>query len=167
MFFDTSTPLTVANGGTRPDLRTGAGKSLFYSFIHTFFAKVPQQFWAMIDGRPIVVLYSAAPPFLNGYDQSTINYITQQFQQDFRTTPYIIRHSTWFGLTTDAAWASSTHNATFIGDVAAVSPGEDNCSAIAVEKKIVTDKSASRNGESTCQKAAVLFHSLTMLRWLA
>ncbi len=140
MFFDTSTPLTVANGGTGPDLTTAAGKSLFYSFIHTFFANVPRQFWAMIDGRPIVVLYSAASPFLSGYDQSTIDYIAQQFQQDFGTAPYLIRHSTWFGVTTDAAWAGATYHATFMGDVAGVSPGEDNYSAIAMEKKIVRDR---------------------------
>lgn len=140
MFIDTSTSLTVANGGTPPDLTTVAGKSLFYSFIHTFFANVPQQFWATIDGRPIVVLYSAASPFLSGYDQSTIDYVAQQFRQDFGATPYIIRHSSWFGVTTDAAYAGSTHNATFIGDVASVSPGEDNYAVIATEKKIVTDR---------------------------
>jgi uncharacterized protein (TIGR03437 family) len=140
MFFDTSTPLTVANGGTGPDLTTAAGKSLFYSFIHTFFANVPPQFWATIDGRPILVLYGAASPFLSGYDQSTIDYIAQQFKQDFGTTPYIIRHSSWFGVTTDAAWPSTTYNATFMGDVGSVGPGEDNYSAIAVEKTIVRDR---------------------------
>jgi uncharacterized protein (TIGR03437 family) len=142
MFFDTSTSLTVANGGAAPDLMTAAGKTLFYSFIHAFFANVPQQFWATIDGRPIVVLYGGSSAFIKAYDQSTIDYIAHQFQQDFGTTPYVIRHSTWFGVTTDAVYAGwpTNYNATFAGDVASVKPGEDNYSAIATEKKIVTDR---------------------------
>ena len=142
MFFDTSTSLTVANGGAAPDLTTAAGKGLFYSFIHTFFANVPQQFWAMIDGRPIVVLYGGGSAFIKGYDQSTFDYVAQQFRQDFGTTPYVIRHYSWLGVTTDAeyaGWPTSFH-ATFAGDVASVAPGEDNYAVIATEKKIVTDR---------------------------
>jgi hypothetical protein len=142
MFFDTSTSLTVANGGTAPDLTTAAGKTLFYSFIHTFFANVPRQYWAMIDGRPIVVLYGGGSAFIKAYDQSTFDYVAEQFRQDFGTTPYVIRHFSWLGVTTDAeyaGWPTSFH-ATFAGDVGSVAPGEDNYSAIAVEKKIVTDR---------------------------
>jgi len=140
MFFDTSTPLAVANGGTKPDLTTAAGKILFYSFIQTFFANVPRQFWAMIDGRPIIVLYGANP--LAGYDQSTVDYIAQQFQHDFGTTPYIIRHSSWLGVTTDAAYAGWPigYHATFMGDVATVGPGENDYTAIAAEGRIVRDR---------------------------
>jgi uncharacterized protein (TIGR03437 family) len=143
MFVDTSTSLAVANGGAPPDLTTAAGKSLFYSFFHTFFASVPQQFWARIDGRPIAVLYGGSSAFVSAYDQSTFDYIAQQFQQDFGTTPYVIRHFTWPGVTTDAMYAGwpTSFNANFAGDVASVSPGEDNYAVIAQEQKhIVTDR---------------------------
>jgi hypothetical protein len=138
MFVDTSTSLTVANGGSRPDLTTAAWKSLFYSFIQTFFTNVPRQFWAMIDGRPIVLLYGATP----AYDQTTIDYITQQFQHDFGTTPYIIRHSSWLGVTTDAAYAGWPigYYAQFLGDVVTVGPGENDYTAIAAEGKIIRDR---------------------------
>ena len=100
MFFDTSS-LPLANKGVRPDLSTAAGKSLFYGMIHQFFTVIPQQFWAMIDGRPIVALYYAQ--YVAAYDQSTFDYVAQQFQQEFGTTPYIIREQSWKGVVTDAA----------------------------------------------------------------
>lgn len=140
MFFDTS-DLPTGNGGVQPDLTTAAGMSLFYSYIHTFFSNLPQQFWAMIDNRPIIVLYGGN--FVAAYNQSTFDYVTQQFQQDFGTTPYIIRHPTWLGITTDATyygWPTS-YNATFASDVASVSPGHNNYAVIAQEKRpIVIDR---------------------------
>jgi uncharacterized protein (TIGR03437 family) len=139
MFADI-TSLQLANGGSQPDLRTSAGKSLFYATFHTFFDIVPKQLWAMIDGRPIVVLYGA---LVAGYDQSTFDYIAQQFQKDFGTTPYIIRHLTWLNVTTDAAYAGwpTAYSAAFVSDVATVLPGHDNYGVIEMEKKpIVIDR---------------------------
>jgi len=141
MFFDTS-DLVTGNGGVKPDITTAAGKSFFYSYIHTFFANVPQQFWAMIDGRPIIVLYGGVN-FITAYDQTSIDYVTQHFQQDFGTTPYIIRHGTWFGVSTDATYYGwpTTYSATFAGDVASVGPGHNNYAVIAQEKRpIVVDR---------------------------
>jgi hypothetical protein len=87
----------------KPDLTTSSVKSLFYDEMHTFFSNGPKQFWAMIDGRPIVVLYLSAA--VSAYDQSTFDYVSQQFQQDFGTVPYIIRHGQWSGVKTDAPYA--------------------------------------------------------------
>lgn len=140
MFFDISS-LPVANGGTKPDLTTASGESFFYGVIHTFFATVPKQFWAMIDGKPIIVLYGAG--FVSAYDQTTFDYVNQNFQTDFGTTPYIIRHPSWLNINTDAAYAGwpTAYRATFAGDVASVLPGHDNYGVIAMEKKpIVIDR---------------------------
>jgi hypothetical protein len=116
MFDDTSS-LPALNGGKKPDLTAAAAKSLFYDEIHRFFSNVPQQFWAMIDGRPIIVLYYSS--YVSAWDQTTFDYLKQQFQQDFGTTPYIIREHSWSGVTTDAAcgWGSSVYGSNTIGDV--------------------------------------------------
>jgi hypothetical protein len=136
MFHDISS-LQSANGGVKPDLTTVTGKSLFYAAIHTFFSNVPKQFWAMIEGRPIVALYISAA--VSAYDQTTFDYVAQQFQQDFGTTPYIIRHGQWYGVKTDAAYAgwSSWYSAAFMGDVAAVGPGFNNYAVQAAEGGLI------------------------------
>lgn len=125
MFDDTSS-LPVLNGGTKPDLTTPSGKSLFYDEIQRFFSNVPQQFWAVIDGRPIIVLYYST--YVSAWDQTTFDYLSQHFQQDFGTTPYIIRERSWTGVTTDAAyaWGAAVNGPISIGDVTAVGPGFDN-----------------------------------------
>jgi uncharacterized protein (TIGR03437 family) len=124
--FDDTTSLQDLNGGTKPDLRTASGKSLFYDEIHRFFSNVPRQFWAMIDGRPIIVLFTST--FVSAWDQTTFDYASQQFQQDFGTTPYFIPDRTWTGVTTDAAyyWGAAAIGEVTIGDVTAVGPGFDN-----------------------------------------
>jgi uncharacterized protein (TIGR03437 family) len=125
MFFDTSS-LVPANQFTKPDLTTAAGKGLFYGIIQQFFLIMPQQFWAMIDGRPIIVLYYSS--FASSWDQSTFDYVSQQFQQDFGTTPYIIRERSWTNVVTAAAygWGAPALGATAVGDVDNVGPGFDN-----------------------------------------
>ena len=125
MFDDTSS-LQDLNGGIKPDLRTASGKALFYDEIHRFFSNVPRQFWAMIDGRPIIVLFTST--YVSAWDQTTFDYASQQFQQDFGTTPYIVRERTWTGVTTDTAyyWGAAVIGPVTIGDVTAVGPGFDN-----------------------------------------
>jgi uncharacterized protein (TIGR03437 family) len=80
----------------------------------------------MIDGRPIVVLYTA--DFVAAYDQGTFDYVSQQFQSDFGTTPYLIRHSSWSGIKTDVVYAGwpAWYSATVMGDAATVMPGVNN-----------------------------------------
>jgi GH43 family beta-xylosidase len=55
---------------------------------------VPAKHWAMIDGRPIVLLYSAA--FATNYDQSVIDFTKQQFAREFSgRVPYIAPEVSW------------------------------------------------------------------------
>jgi len=83
--FDDVSSLPVSNGGVKPDLTTMAGKKLFYGEIHNFFYNVPQQFWAMIDGRPIIVLYYSA--YVSAYDQTVFDYVAQQFSRNSGPRP--------------------------------------------------------------------------------
>ncbi len=124
MFYDT-TALRDQNGGVPPDLTTPAGKALFYGMMADFFALVPQNLWAMIDGRPIVFLYTAG--FVAAYNQSTFDDAAQQFQARFGTTPYIVREVSWTGVNTDGAyqWGVALYGPAVIGHVGSVGPGYD------------------------------------------
>jgi hypothetical protein len=113
MFFDTNA-LKQQNNGNPPDLTTLSGKALFYKM------------WATVDGRPIVFLYSSE--FASAYDQTTFDYVTQHFQSDFGTTPYIVREASWQGVSTDEAfnWGSALYGPTTTGRVGTLGPGFDN-----------------------------------------
>ncbi len=124
MFYDT-TALRDQNGGIPPNLTTSAGKALLYSMMSDFFHRVPQDLWAMIDGRPIVFLYTAE--YVSAYDQSTFDHVAQRFQTDFGTTPYIVREVSWTGVQTDGAyqWGVALNGPATIGQIGSVGPGYD------------------------------------------
>jgi hypothetical protein len=94
--------------------------------ISDFFEMVPESLWATIDDRPIVFLYSSS--FVGAYNQSTFDYINQHFQADFGTTPYIVRETSWQGVSTDEAysWGSAPYGPTTIGRVGTLGPGFDS-----------------------------------------
>jgi hypothetical protein len=125
MFFDTNA-LLQQNNGIPPDLTTETGKAHFYTMISDFFALVPSNLWATINSRPIVFLYSSS--IVGAYDQSTFNYINQHFQADFGTTPYIVRDTSWQGVSTDEAysWGSALYGPTTNGRVGTLGPGFDD-----------------------------------------
>src|SRR5882762_1692306 len=84
--------------GTEPaiklDLTNGTGQASFYGQIKGFFAQVPRNLWALIDGRPIIVLYGSQA-LARAYDQSSFDYIVEHFSSDFGVAPYIIREQSW------------------------------------------------------------------------
>ncbi len=125
MFLDT-TSLQEQNNDIPPDLTTEAGKALFYNMISDFFELVPDNLWATIDGRPILFLYTSA--FASAYDQTTFDYLNQHFQSDFGTTPYIVRDTSWQGISTDEAytWGSALTGPTTVGRVGTLGPGFDD-----------------------------------------
>jgi hypothetical protein len=125
MFFDTNA-LLQQNDNIPPDLTTPTGKDHFYTMIFDFFTMVPPELWAMIDGRPILFLYSAS--IISAYDQSTFDYLNQHFQSDFGTTLYIVRDTSWQGVSTDGAysWGSALYGPTVNGRVGTLGPGFDN-----------------------------------------
>jgi len=124
MFYDT-TALLIQNNDIPPDLTTDEGKILFYSMIKDFFDQIPSSLWAEIDGRPIMWLYSAG--FVSAYDQSTFDFVIQQFQTDFGgKTLYIVREISWDVQTDNFYQFGSTLNGARLLGVSSVGPGYDD-----------------------------------------
>lgn len=93
LFYDTST-LQFNAAGERIDLTTARGQAWFYESVRDFFSLVPPRHWAMIDGRPVIFLYSAA--FAVAHDQRCIDFLTSSFTRDFGgRKPYIVREISW------------------------------------------------------------------------
>lgn len=124
MFYDT-TALWQENGGIKPDLTSKEGKELFYSMIRDFFTVVPKKYWAFVDSRPVVWLYSAG--WVERYSQDTFNYVRDNFKKDFGYNPYIIGEISWGGVKLDNwyAWGAALNGPSFWG-VGCVGPGYDD-----------------------------------------
>ncbi|HYM15330.1 MAG TPA: DUF5010 domain-containing protein [Dehalococcoidia bacterium] len=86
MFFDT----TIVAGR---DLTTPAGKAFFYANVKDFFTRIPRGQWALIDGRPVVSLFTSDQAA--AFDQSTFDDVYANFARDFGVRPYIIREASW------------------------------------------------------------------------
>lgn len=106
MFYDTST-LQYNAANERIDLTTPRGREWFYESVRDFFSLIPPKHWAMIDGRPIVFLYSAS--FAANHDQSCIDYLRACFARDFAgRTPFVVREISWNTQTEQAyAWGGA------------------------------------------------------------
>lgn len=93
LFYDTST-LQHNEWRQHIDLTTAYGRQWFYATIRDFFSMIPPKHWAMIDGKPIVLLYSAA--FAKKHDQSSIDHVREQFPKDFGgRAPWLAREVSW------------------------------------------------------------------------
>jgi hypothetical protein len=93
LFYDTST-LQYNRWGQRLDLTTEYGQRWFYATVRDFFSMVPPKHWAMIEGRPIVLLYAAA--FAKNHDQKFIDYTKERFAKDFGgRVPWIAAEVSW------------------------------------------------------------------------
>lgn len=92
LFYDTST-LKHNAWNYHADLTTDYGKRWFYATIRDFFSAIPPKHWAMIDDKPIVLLYSAA--FAKNWDQSFVEYTRDQFKRDFARAPYLAPQDSW------------------------------------------------------------------------
>jgi hypothetical protein len=71
------------------DLRTDEGKLRMYGMIREFFLRVPGEFWAELDARPLEGVKGGAPVLLGepdglaGWDAGFAQYCQQQFARDF------------------------------------------------------------------------------------
>jgi hypothetical protein len=140
LFYDTST-LRHNRWGQHLDLTTDYGKRWFYATIRDFFSMIPPKHWAMLDGRPIVLLYSAA--FAKNHDQSVIDYTREQFKKDFGgRVPWIGAEVSW-RLQADAkvAWggALGLRNP----GIASLGPGYDH-SAVPGRAPLVVPRAGGR-----------------------
>ncbi|MBN1342573.1 MAG: DUF5010 domain-containing protein [Phycisphaerae bacterium] len=117
LFYDSSTLLTGVRGLGEPgnvlDLTTDHGKDVFCRTIRDFFCMIPPRYWAMLEGKPIVVLYGT---FGAKHDQSTIDSTTRRFEQESGCRPYIIRNADW-KCRTDAvtSWGAALSGPQIIG----------------------------------------------------
>jgi len=93
MFYDTST-LQWNAAGEQIDLTTPHGQEWFYESLRDFYSLIPPRHWAMINGQPVVFLYSAG--FAAHHDQSCIDYLRACFARDFGgRIPYVVREISW------------------------------------------------------------------------
>ncbi len=123
LFYDTST-LAHNSWNYHVDLTTPYGKEWFYATIRDFFSLIPPRLWALIDGRPVVVLYSAA--FARAHDQGCLDYLKTEFPRHFGgLVPYVIREASWRVKADNIyAWGGAVRP-NFLG-VAEIGPGYDH-----------------------------------------
>ena len=136
LFYDTST-LQYNDWHYHADLTTDYGREWFYATVRDFFSMIPPKHWAMIDGRPIVLLYSAA--FASNHDQSVIDYCKEHFARDFAgRIPYIAPEVSWnVKADSKVAWGGA------LGlkqpGIASLGPGYDH-SAVRGRSPLVVDR---------------------------
>jgi hypothetical protein len=149
LFYDTST-LQWNSSDTHVDLTTPEGRNWFYASIRDFFSMIPPRHWALIDGKPVVQLYSAA--FATAHDQRTIDDLKTRFAQDFGgKVPYVIRDVSWNVKADNAyAWGGAI-KPNFLG-VAEIGPGYDH-SAVEGREPLVVDREQGAHYEQAWQKA--------------
>ena len=106
LFYDTST-LANNSWGRHIDLTSDYGRNWFYATVRDFFSCIPAKDWAMIDGKPIVLMYTSA--FARNYDQSFIDYTKTSFAADFGgRTPYLAPQDSWrVKADSDCSWGGA------------------------------------------------------------
>lgn len=93
LFYDTST-LEWNHWHYHADLTTDFGREFFYATIRDFYSCLPPRHWAMIEGKPVVLLYS--PGFAKKWDQSVIDYTKAAFPKEFGgRVPWIAPQNAW------------------------------------------------------------------------
>ncbi|MBP7951618.1 MAG: DUF5010 domain-containing protein [Verrucomicrobiales bacterium] len=136
LFYDTST-LQHNAWNYHADLTTDYGRRWFYATVRDFFSLIPPRHWAMVDNRPIVLLYSAA--FALRHDQSVIDFTKQAFPADFGgRVPWIGRDVSW-QVRTDGtvAWGGALGLRT--PGIASLGPGYDH-SAVPGRTPLIVDR---------------------------
>jgi hypothetical protein len=97
MFYDTNSLIAnsldadfdPSNPGVIQDLTTEEGKDWFYQTISGFFALVPEEHRALIDGKPIVFLYLLSNA--RDVDQGLFPYVQRRFERDFGTRLFLVK----------------------------------------------------------------------------
>lgn len=136
LFYDTST-LAHNGWGYHADLTTDYGRQWFYASVRDFFSTIPPKHWAMIEGRPIVLLYAAA--FAQKHDQSVIDHTKAEFAREFSgRVPYIAPEVSWnVNADTKVAWGGALGLKT--PGIASVGPGYDH-SAVPGRSPLVVER---------------------------
>jgi len=102
MLYDTST-LAINAWKYHADLSTVYGRRWFYATIRDFFSLIPPRHRAMMDGRPMAFLYTAA--FTPNHGQNLIDETQRRFAAEFGGRGlWIAREQSW-NVTADATYA--------------------------------------------------------------
>ncbi|MBI2946263.1 MAG: DUF5010 domain-containing protein [Verrucomicrobia bacterium] len=148
LFYDTS---TLRHNAWREhvDLTTEFGKRWFYATIRDFFSLIPAKHWAMIDGKPIVFLYSAA--FAKKHNQEAIDFTKQEFAKEFGgREPYIVREISW-RVKADNAYAWGGALGLKNPGIASLGPGYDH-SAVPGRKPLIVPRAQGKFYENNWLK---------------
>ncbi|MBI5284204.1 MAG: DUF5010 domain-containing protein [Chloroflexi bacterium] len=92
MFFDTGLVGRWPKG--QRDFTDPENQRRFYSLVHTFYALLPRDQWALVANRP--VLWMWASWFDISFDQSFFDYVSGRFENDFGVRPYIVAEASWW-----------------------------------------------------------------------
>ena len=137
LFYDTST-LQHNSWHEHQDLTTPRGAQWFYATVRDFFSLIPPRHWAMIEDKPIIMLYSAA--FAKNHDQSFVDHLRAEFPKQFGgRVPWLAREVSWqVKADSVVAWggAIALKNP---GGVASVGPGYDH-SAVPNRTPLIVDR---------------------------
>ena len=120
------------------DLRTPFGAEWFYTSLRDFWAMAPPKLWAMVEGKPLILLYNAG--FAKGHDQTCIDHVRREFAKDFAgRTPYIVRGDGWEVATESRyTWGVAAYGPSVL-EAAAVGPGYDD-SVVPGRKPLTVDR---------------------------
>ncbi len=136
MFLDT-TSLAAENGGQPVDITRAPGQAMFLGYVQSFYSLVPPVLRALIDGHPVVWLYSAG--YIAKYDEASMRWFADEFAARFGARPYIVREASWcFPSDNVYAWGAAASGPSFLG-VLEVGPGFDNL-ALTCEKHLVVHR---------------------------
>lgn len=94
MFYDTST-LQYNARRWHVDLTTEPGRQWFYGTIRNFFSLIPPEHRAMIDGKPLALLYTAS--FAKNVDETLFPAIRHMFRRDFGSDLFLVKMTDWPG----------------------------------------------------------------------
>ncbi len=148
LFYDTST-LQHNRWGYHADLTTDYGKRWFYATVRDFFSCLPPKHWAMMDGKPIVLLYASA--FAKKWDQGFIDFTKSEFLKQFGgRVPWIAPQDSW-GVKGDNTCAWGGALAFRNPGIAEIGPGYDH-SAVPGRTPLVRDREGGKYYEESWLK---------------
>jgi len=138
LFYDTST-LQYNSPHRQIDLTDQYGRDWLYATVRDFFAIVPPKYWAMIDGKPLILLYAAA--FAADYDQKAFDEMEARFREDFAgREPYLVRNPAW-NVEADnvCAWGAANGGCRAFG-FTAIGPGYDHSAVVPPREPLIKDR---------------------------
>ena len=102
-----------------------------------FYSCIPARDWAMIDNKPIVLMYTSS--FAENYDQSFIDYTKTAFAADFSgRTPYLAPQNSWqVKADSECAWGGALGLKR--ADICELGPGYDH-SAVPGRKPLIVKR---------------------------